>query len=54
MGNYFFNYEEPIIMQVNSFAPTNKKMEYVIEVYDNDDDNPSLNMYRFNRVRYDH
>jgi hypothetical protein len=55
MGNFFYNYEEPkIIMQANSFAPTDKTFEYVIEVYDNDDDSPGLNMYRFNRVKYNH
>jgi hypothetical protein len=57
MGSYFYKYDEPeTILQVNSFAISNKKMEYVIEVYDNDDDEPSLNMYRFmnNRVKYNH
>ena len=55
MGNYFYNYEEPAtIICVNSFSPTDKKFEYVIEVYDNDDCEPGLNMYRFNRIKYNH
>ena len=57
MGNYLNYYQEPeTIICINSFSPTDKKMEYVIEVYDNDDCEPSLNMYRFmhNRVRYNH
>ena len=55
MGNFFYNYEEPkIIMQANSFAPTDKTFEYVIEVFPDDDDKPSLNMYRFNSVKYNH
>ena len=56
MGSYFYKYEPETIVCVNSFSPTDKKMEYVIEVYDHDDCEPSLNMYRFmhNRVRYNH
>ena len=55
MGNYFYNYEEPkTIMQVNSFAITDKTFEYVIEVFPDDDDAPGLNMYRYNRVKYNH
>jgi len=55
MGNYLNYYQEPeTIICINSFAPTEKQFEYVIEVYDNADDEPGLNMYRFNRVRYNH
>ena len=52
MGNYFYTYEPETIMHVNSFAITDKKFEYVIEVYPNDDDKPGLNMYGYNRVKY--
>jgi len=54
MGNYFYTYEPETIMHVNSFAITDKKFEYVIEVYPNDDDKPGLNMYGYNRVKYNH
>ena len=54
MGSYFYKYEPETIICVNSFSPTVKKMEYVIEVYDNDDCEPGLNMYRFNRIKYNH
>lgn len=58
MGNYFNYYQsvEPeTIICVNSFATTSKKFEYVIEVFSNNDDEPSLNMYKFyNKSRYNH
>ena len=55
MGNFFYNYEPATIICVNSFAPTEKQFEYVVEVYPHDDDTPSLNMYRFaNKTRYNH
>lgn len=41
MGNYFFyqNQYADIIMNVNSFYPTNKKLNYIIfRVEPNDDD----------------
>ena len=56
MGSYFSYYEPQIIMNVNSFAPTDKQFEFIIEIFPNDDDTPSLNMYRFanNRIKYNH
>jgi len=56
MGNYLNYYQEPETMLcINSFATTDKKFEYVIEKFDNNDDEPSLNMYRFlNKTRYNH
>ena len=41
MGNILykeFDYENNIITCVNSFAPTNKKYNYVIQRLDDDDD----------------
>ena len=58
MGNFFYyqEKEEPVIIQLNSFNPTTRKFEYVVEVYPHEDDEPSLNMYRFmnNRIKYNH
>jgi len=58
MGTYFFYYkpeEEETMIQLNSLAPTTKKFEYVVDIFPNDDDEPSLNMYRFmNKTRYNH
>ena len=58
MGNYFNYYQsepEETIICVNSFATTSKNFEYVIEVFANNDDEPSLNMYKFyNKTRYNH
>ena len=57
MGNLFYyqEKEEPVIIQLNSLAPTNKQYEYVVEIFPHDDDTPSLNMYRFmNKTRYNH
>ena len=54
MGSYFYKYEPETIICVNSFSPTDKKFEYVIEVFPDDDDTPGLNMYRFNRIKYNH
>ena len=58
MGTYFFYYkqeEEETMIQLNSLAPTNKKYEHVVQIYPNDDDEPSLNMYKFyNKTRYNH
>ena len=57
MGNFFFYYKEneETMIQLNSLAPTNKQYEYVVDVFPTDDDEPSLNMYRFmNKTRYNH
>ena len=58
MGNLFYyqEKEEPVIIQLNSFNPTTRKFEYVVDVFPTDDDEPSLNMYRFmnNRIKYNH
>lgn len=60
MGNYFFYYkqeeDEPVIIQLNSFNPTTRKFEYVVEIFPNDDDEPSLNMYKFynKQIKYNH
>ena len=39
------------ILCINSFAPTNRDFQYVIEVYENEDDVPPP---RINRVYYNH
>ena len=58
MGNIFYyqeKEEQPVMIQLNSLAPTNKQYEYVVEIFPHDDDAPSLNMYRFaNKTRYNH
>lgn len=56
MGNFFYyQQKEESMIQLNSFAPTNKQYEYVVDIFPNDDDEPSLNMYRFrNKTRYNH
>jgi hypothetical protein len=60
MGTYFFYFkqeeEEPVIIQLNSFNPTTRKFEYVVEIFPHDDDTPSLNMYKFynKQIKYNH
>jgi len=56
MGNLFYYQEkEETMIQLNSFNPTTKKFEYVVEIFPHDDDAPSLNMYRFaNKTIYNH
>jgi len=57
MGNLFYyqEKEQPVMIQLNSFNPTTRKFEYVVDVFPTDDDEPSLNMYKFyNKTRYNH
>ena len=56
MGTFFYYQEkEETMIQLNSLAPTNKQYEHVVEIFPHDDDEPSLNMYRFmNKTRYNH
>ncbi len=57
MGNFFYyqQNEPDVIIQLNSMSPTTRKFEYVVEKYPTDDDEPTLNMYKFyNKTRYNH
>ena len=48
---YYLGWIKKDIMLINSFCPTTRDLNYAIEVFPTDDDDPPP---RVNRVYYDH